>query len=596
MAIPDESRDAEQFIAAGIEIQPAASGMTWAINKRAGTIELLDDSAAVLLQYLDRWRSLQSHVAAVAEAGVGGQASGMIEELIVELLHRGLLISRSQFTDALRSSTRPTVSPAINVMSWCTKDRPAELAHSMESFLSSAARHGHAPQILVCDDSRDQAVQEKNRSTVAKAGREHGLTTRYLGLKEKQYIASELLSRNSDIPPEILEFALFGLRGFSDTTGANHNAMLLATRGQIVFNTDDDTLCEFARSPDAEAQGFELSSAPDPTVSSFYLDSTSFAEGVAFEDSDILSTQAALIGGINSDRFPSAPRIDAMTAQFVHRLMNRTCRVAAVACGVGGDCGLWDPRFLLRLTAGSRDRLIQSEATYYAASSNRLLLRVVPRATVSSSTYFQAMCVTLDNSLLLPPFFPVGRGFDGIFPQTMRTLLPDLFIAHVPLAVRHEPPTLRQFEPGSIRRMTFRFSELINLVLADRAAHVSLASAADALEDAGRFLEELASLPSGDYLAYVRSRYLAHLSRYIADLETLLAEHKARPRFWAEDVESLLETLVKLPTREDFCIPLDLKNGRNDEEVLTLARQLTDRFGGLLSVWPEMLEAAAHIL
>ena len=86
-----------------------------------------------------------------------------------------------------------------------------------------------------------------------------------------------------------------------------------------------------------------------------------------------------------------------------------------------------------------------------------------------------------------------------------------------------------------------------------------------------------------------------HLSRYNADLETLLAEHKASPRFWAEDVESLLETLVKLPTRKDFCIPLDLKNGRSDEEVLTLARQLTDRFGGLLSFWPEMLETAAHM-
>lgn len=595
MGVSLKGHDDEQVLAAGVEIRPAASGMSWAFNEITGSVELLDDSLAGLIQYLDRWRSLQGHVAAVAEAGVGGQAAGMIEDGIAELSRRGLLISRTQFLDALRSDNPPVVSRAIDVVSWCTKDRPAELARSMESFLDSATRRGHEPQVLVCDDSQDPAVQEKNRATVAKEGRQRGLTTRYLGLKEKRDIAGELLSRNDDIPPEILEFAFFGLPGSSDTTGANHNALLLATRGQVVFNTDDDTLCEFTRSPGAGAQGFELSSAPDPTVSLFYLDAASLAEGVAFEDSDILSAQAALLGGITSDRFPAALRIDSMTAQFVRRLMNRTCKVAAVACGVCGDCGLWDPRYLLRLTAGSRDRLIQSEATYHAASSNRLLLRAVPHATVSSSTYFQAMCVTLDNSLLLPPFFPVGRSCDGIFAQTMRTLLPDLFIAHVPLAVRHEPPARRQFEPGSIRRMTFRFAELINLVLADCAAHVSHASAVDALEDASRFLEEVASLPNGNYLAYVRSRYLAHLSRYIADLETLLAVHKASPKFWAEDVESLLETLVTLPTRRDFCIPSDLKEGRNDEEVLTLARQLTDRFGGLLSAWPEMIEAAAHI-
>ena len=547
------------------------------------------------MQYLDRWRSLQGHVAAVAEVGVGGQAAGMIEEAIVELSRRGLLISRTQFLDALRSDNPPAGPRMIDVVSWCTKDRPAELARSMGSFLDSATRHGHAPQVLVCDDSHDPAVQEKNRATVAKEGRERGLTTRYLGLNEKRELAGGLLSCGNDISPEFLEFALFGLPGFSDTTGANHNALLLATRGQAVFNTDDDTLCEFARSPEAGAEGFELSSAPDSTVTSFYLDAASLAEGIAFEDSDVLSAQAALLGGITSDRFPAAPRIDSMTAQFVLRLMNRSCRVAAVACGVCGDCGLWDPRYLLRLTAGSRDRLIQSEAMYRAASSNRLLLRVVPHATVSSSTYFHAGCVTLDNRLLLPPFFPVGRNCDGVFAQTLRTLLPDLFIAHVPLAVRHEPPGLRQFEPGSIRRMTFRFAELINLVLADCAAHVSHASGADALEDASQFLEEVASLPGGDFLTYVRSRYLPHLSRYISELETLLAVHKASPKFWAEDVESLLETLVKLPTRRDFCIPSDLREGRSDEEVLTLARQLTDRFGGLLSAWPEMIEAAAHI-
>jgi hypothetical protein len=584
----------EQFIAAGVEIRPAARGMSWAFNETSGSVELFDDSVAGLMQYLGCWRTLQEHFS-IIESGVGSQASGMIEEAISELLRCGLLTSRTEFLDRLRCDKPPAAYPSIEVLSWCTKDRPAQLARSMESFLDNAKRHGHAPQVFVCDDSHDRAVQEKNRATVGKAGKARGLTTRYLGLTERHELAEELLSRNKDIPPEVLEFALFGVPGFPDTTGANHNALLLAARGQVVFNTDDDTLCEFASRHGGGAQAFALSSSPDPTVSSFFLDAASLSEGVALEDQDILSAHASFLGSIDSNRFSAALDIDSMSAQFVHRLMSRTCRVAVVSCGVCGDCGLWNPRYLLRLTSGSRDNLIQSEATYRAATTNRLLLRAVPRPTVSDSTYFQAMCVTFDDSRLLPPFFPITHSFDGVFAQTLRTVLPDLFIAHLPLAVKHEPPTPRQFEPGSIRRIPFRLTELMNIVLADCAEHVRHASGVDALEAAGRHLEDVASLASRDYIEYIKSRYLAHISRYVADLEILLAVHKALPKYWAEDVEGQLDTLVKLPTSRDFCIPSDLKEGMSNEEAITFARQLTDRFGELFLTWPEMLEAAAHI-
>jgi hypothetical protein len=143
--------------------------------------------------------------------------------------------------------------------------------------------------------------------------------------------------------------------------------------------------------------------------------------------------------------------------------------------------------------------------------------------------------------------------------------------------------------------MSFRLSELINLILADCAFDMNPASPGDALEKAGRFLEWVASVPNEDFLAYVRSRYLVHLSRYVAELETLLTVHKSSPKFWATDVQSLLATLVEMPTCRDFCIPSDLKEGRSEEEVLALTRRLTDYFGGLLSVWPEILQAAEHL-
>src|SRR5208283_3203100 len=103
VGVPRKSDKDEQLIAAGVEIRPAASGMSWAFDERTGSVELLDDSLAGLIPYLDRWRSVHGHVASIAEAGVGGQSGGMIEEAIAELSRHGLLTSRAQFLDALRA-------------------------------------------------------------------------------------------------------------------------------------------------------------------------------------------------------------------------------------------------------------------------------------------------------------------------------------------------------------------------------------------------------------------------------------------------------------------------------------------------------------
>jgi hypothetical protein len=42
----------------------------------------------------------------------------------------------------------------------------------------------------------------------------------------------------------------------------------------------------------------------------------------------------------------------------------------------------------------------------------------------------------------------------------------------------------------------------------------------------------------------------------------------------------------------DFCIPVDLRQGRGDAEAVGLTRQIVGAFGDLLESWPEIRAVA----
>jgi len=586
--------DAEEyFIAAGLDVEPAAGGKSWVFSRGSGSVHLLDDSTSSLLPYLSRWRTIGGHARELEHAGLGALADGFTSEALRELARRGVLLPLSDFIAALRSRPSDGARPGVSVLSWCTHDRPEALRSSMRSFVSNAIRHGRRPRILVCDDSTDPQVAGANRAVLEREGQ--GLQASYLGSGEKRILMRSLIAEAPEISPAVLEFALFGLPGFPDTTGANHNALLLATAGRPVFNTDDDTLCECARLRDFDPDSWELSSAPDPTGCELFLSAQELRERVAFkDDADLLSPHEELVGACVGDLASAARtlRVDAMRPVFVETLLRRAGSVAVVASGICGDCGLADPRFLLKLSGSSRDRLMASEELYMAAAQNRLVLRAVPRLAVSGSTFLQAASVSLDNTRLLPPFPPVGRNCDGVFAQALRAALPDRFIAHLPFAVRHQPQVERSFAPGAARRMTFRLSEMVNVLVATWAARVHAASGPTALQDVGRFLVEVAALPGRDFLAFVRREYLAHLGRYAAELEEALVQHGEEPSFWAEDVHALLEAINGYPSRPDFCLPSDLPGAPGMDEALALCQRVVSRFGHLMTEWPSIMAAA----
>jgi hypothetical protein len=395
----------------------------------------------------------------------------------------------------------------------------------------------------------------------------------------------------------VLFRSLFGLPDCGVTIGANHNARLLATVGERTLSCDDDIVFDFARAAGGEG-GLSVSAVTDPTEYDFFMDEEEMERRVVVDHPDLLSLHAELLGASVGEclaREASPLHLWNCSSGLVHALMTTGGVIAATSLGVWGDSGLSGSRYLLMVPEASRERLMESEPLYRAAAENRLMHRSVARTTISSGAWFQAMCVALDNSLELPPFFPLGRNCDGVFGQTLRSCFPELFIAHLPWSVRHRPPGKREGGHGGVVDFPLRLPEVMNLLLVTFEGMSRDAAGADRLYAAAGFLQDLASLGDAEFLEYVRGRYLPHLSQYVEYLDGLLLIYRGQPGFWARDVESHIKIIQALPSEPDFCIPVDLRQGRTDSEAVGVTRQIVKSFGELLECWPEMRSAALSL-
>ncbi len=117
----------------------------------------------------------------------------------------------------------------------------------------------------------------------------------------------------------------------------------------------------------------------------------------------------------------------------------------------------------------------------------------------------------------------------------------------------------------------------------------------EGLRALGSHLEELASMPARGFQEIVRDQVWKSTNSFIAMMANRLQASDGLPRFWANDVERYMDQLGKGIRRPDYCVPLDLLNGRSDDEARELAQRLVLKFGQLLRWWPDIAETAREL-
>jgi hypothetical protein len=500
--------------------------------------------------------------------------------------------------------TEPVDSPAgITSIVFPTCDRVASLQGCMTSFITNQIRYQRTSDYVVMDDSSDLKTGNDYCQMLKALHHEFGVPLSYGGMKEKILFAKRLME-NSEVPTEVIKFALFDVDQFGvSTLGANRNAILLHTAGELVLSSDDDVRGPLATC-DEMKKGISLTPGYSPPEEFRIVTDRETAKKKAHViDTDILAAQEKFLGKtipeccMNNER-KGELNFEKADTQILFKLLSHGNKILVTTNGYFGDNGWGSPSAYLSLTGESFRQMTQSESTYRAACTSREMLQFVKQVTLTDrADNMMAGCLGIDNRDLVPPFLPVGRGEDHLFGTILSKCFRKACFAFLPHLLLHAPVESRNFWPGEITRRAsgLDLHTLFQVLIASHVFPPDEFTDKQNLQRLGKYLEELGQLDQSDFEIFVRQLVGKHVTESIATFENRLQEGSDTPAFWANDVRKYILMMRDSLTKQEWNIPLELLYGRNITETRKLTQKLVFKYGQLLFWWPSLVEAARHL-
>ncbi len=557
---------------------------------------VLDTQEAEILRYCAAFDSIEGHAASYCTSFMlESSHRSYIESVLEGLAEKGLLLDTAELGERWPSSA--TATPlTIQTFSTVTADRVESARRCLASFSENLKRHDRSCDMVVVDNSRQGPNLEANEGWLRELSQSHDLSFYYCGPGERASFIAEM--KGEGLPEHLLRFALLGVPEAESAAGANRNTQLLLFAGQPFFSADDDVICRIAPSDDFEDR-LEYDPGLDPTDFQFFADREEALNAAVSEDVDILGEHGKLLGRELRFLAQSGGALPPLSLEPVDDHLLTALElgrgvVAVTSNGILGDSGMGLTKYPLYLREENREALIWSEEDYESFSSSRNVRRCSSRYVLSSSRFLMSTSVSWDNSLLLPPFFPVNRNSDGIFADTLKAFDRYLFIGHLPFAIAHDPPGRREIsrEENLEGATSLRASDFLRFCLGNYdAVHVA-EDPGKKLMALGEHLKFMGTLSPSDFGAYVRESWVTNVSIRIAALEQSLALYAHEPSYWAEDIyryiEGLRQSLKKLEK------PLVEQKGAGvaPTEDPAFLRLLISTFGELLVYWPDIVSKA----
>jgi hypothetical protein len=548
-----------------------------------------------LLHACHEFRTLDDHAREIGRIGGLPPAEiQVIRERLLRFAEAGLLVSRRDLLDRCRRMKpgRPEPQPPAT-LGIVTKDRPESLERCLASYVENAKTHGRPCRFIVLDDSPDPEMRRRTREKL-------GPGIRYGGPPEKRRFADAMVREGAD--PETVEFALFDPENCGRTTGANRNALLLETIGELFVSVDDDTVCRIGSVPGGEMDRLALSSEIEMADTWFHPDRDSALKASPVVSRDFMALHGEYLGRelgglVGGPASRGAIDLDTMDSRFLQRLTSGEAEVRVTQIGLAGDCAMGTSAWLHGRSGPSRDRFLASEAAYRSACASREVVRAARVPTLSDRPYLMTYGTGFDHRRLLPPFMPVHRFQDGLFALTLRKCFDGALIGHLPWTILHAPPDRRAFSPDDVWKQPFvlHFGELTGMLMGSFEPGPARPSGADRLRMLGRHLMDLGALPLSHFEEILRKLHWLRTGQRAGQIESDLRQFEGTAPFWAADLRKTLDELHRRLTDDDFVLPFELLKGRDRDAARDLARRLVARFGRLLHDWPDLVEVARAV-
>jgi len=416
------------------------NGAVLLVSRTRAAQAVVSRDVAIALDHCREFRSLATHARYLTEymPELGGDIAG-VRGVLEHVRDNGLLESAANHAQALSvPATAATVAPSRAFIITC--DRPEAVARLLDSLLAGADLSRHEMLFLV-DDSRDPDAVVRNRELVENFNLQSPRDMRYFGLSEREALISALSTR---LPQHSRPLRFLLDRTHWDghaTYGLARNLCLLLSVGKRALIMDDDVLCRAFESP-YRRQG--LAFREGLCEADFYPDASSWNQRLQPQAEDPLQKHLLCLGRGLGDALqrlgfePLEPADLDNSQEKILRGLGATSPVLITQNGTLGDPGTGDTSWAYSLTGESLSRLLAGPGNVAAKLAARQYWMgwsqpcFAQRANMSQLT-------GLDNSALLPPYFPAWRGEDLLFGALTHYLHPDSLVLNYPFAVPHLP-------------------------------------------------------------------------------------------------------------------------------------------------------------
>ncbi len=264
-------------------------------------------------------------------------------------------------------------------------------------------------------------------------------------------------------------------------------------------------------------------------------------------------------------------------------------------CGSWGDPGVPGSHWFTGLDEASQGRLLSGEGGLVGAWRNRYYWLGRRRPNISKMAVM-SQATGLDNTRLLPPYFPAGRGEDYLFAGMLVYLHPNSAVLDYNWSVPHLPLEPRTGEPSAPGIPSGGLG-LCGRYLADRADYRRGVPASARMDTLIAHLRELGEGDCEGLLATFRAELAQEQASRWQQLDRCLKGPLAREdeqwNLYLREEVAAITNAVQLPSSL-LNIP-EIPAGLDESAVLRQFQGGILDFANALQAWPRLRESAAAI-
>lgn len=594
---PGAAPETELVAFVGCELVGINSAMTLVINRRNGRQQMLSPQVVDGLKSCTTFKTIEAHAAQLAATRreLQGQEA-MAVQALTNLKDAGLLLQAGEVCADFSASIKREL-PATRVFI-ITCDRPVAFERLLDSMLQNAKLNEHDALFLV-DDSRDPANREANSELVAKFNLSSPREMFYFGSDAQQKllggIASALPQHEDGIRFLIDQQKWFDVK----TIGRSRTLCQLLSVGYRAIVMDDDTLCQAMLPPVAE-EGVAVGEVAREAV--FYASEQEMLGRNRPAGFDPLVGHAACLGAnlgtalddLNGGSLREAQLQDSNAA--LCNVLRADSPILVTQSGSLGDPGAGSAHWVLVLREASMRRLAEMPQGIRAVAESRLSWHGTSRPGIFKMPYMSQV-TGMDNSYLLPPYFPAFRGEDTLFGAMLVAVQPQAVMLEYPFCVPHLPVDTRPYTVDDPIAGSGDMS-IFARYLTEHIDYNDLAGPEHNIRFLAHGLIRMASRSDDDLLLDFRREQ----ARFQADYLRALQDQAARTgqlnsselqEYLRRGVEELQQRLVAVAS------PVDMRGvpeAATEAEVLARFREMATGFAAALEGWVETREVAADLV